>query len=296
MKTQKSILIAFILNLSFSVFEFVGGIITGSVAIASDAVHDIGDAVSIGISYLLERKSKREPDEKHTYGYVRYSVIGGLITTLILFIGSAVMIYNAALRLIVSTEVDYNGMIFFAVVGVLVNLCAAFFTRRGSSLNQKAVNLHMLEDILGWLAVLAGAVAMRFTELWFIDPLISIGVSVFILFNALKNLKEIANLFLEKTPRNINISELKEHITEIDGVLEVHHVHLRSMDGFNHYATMHLVCDGDFHKIKECVRHKLREQGIVHVTIETETALEHCHEKICRIETGSSFKHCCHGH
>ena len=243
MKTERNILIAFILNLSFSLFEFIGGIFTGSVAITSDAVHDIGDAASICISYFLEKKSKKQPDEKHTYGYARYSVIGGFITTLILLIGSVVMIYNAINRIIDPSEINYNGMIVFAVVGVIVNFCAAFFTREGDSLNQKAVNLHMLEDVLGWVVVLVGAVVMRFTNFALIDPIMSIGVSLFIFINAIKNLKEVADLFLEKTPHNIDVTEIKEHIAEIDGIIDVHHIHVWSLDMHNNFATMHIVTD-----------------------------------------------------
>ena len=196
MKTEKNILIAFILNLTFSVFEFVGGIFTGSVAILSDAVHDIGDATSIGASYFLEKKSKKQPDDNYTYGYARYSVIGSVITTLILLVGSILVIYNAISRIISPTEINYNGMIIFALVGVCVNFFAAFFTRHGDSLNQKAVNLHMLEDVLGWIVVLIGAIVMRFTSFSIIDPLMCIGVGVFIFINAFKNLKEAIDLFL----------------------------------------------------------------------------------------------------
>ena len=154
MKTEKNILIAFILNLAFSIFEFVGGALTGSVAIVSDAVHDLGDAVSIGASWLLERKSKKQPDEVYTYGYRRFSVMGSLITTVILLVGSGIVIYNAIERIINPVEINYNGMILFAVIGAVVNLIAAFVTKDGDSINQRAVNLHMLEDVLGWLAVL----------------------------------------------------------------------------------------------------------------------------------------------
>ena len=160
-KLPRNILTAFILNLAFSVFEFIGGIYTGSIAVISDAVHDIGDAASIGISYFLEKKSKRQPDAAFTYGYMRYSVIGSVITTMILLVGSAVVAYNAVGRIITPVAINYNGMILFAVVGVCVNFAAAFFTREGDSLNQKAVNLHMLEDVLGWLVVLVGAVVIR---------------------------------------------------------------------------------------------------------------------------------------
>ena len=243
MKTERNILIAFILNLLFSVFEFIGGIFTGSVAITSDAIHDIGDAASIGIAYFLEKKSKKQPDEKYTYGYARYSIIGGFITTLILLIGSVTMIYNAINRIIDPAEISYNGMIVFAVVGVIVNFCAAFFTREGDSLNQKAVNLHMLEDVLGWIVVLVGAVVMRFTNFALIDPIMSIGVSLYIFINAIKNLKDVADLFLEKTPHNIDVTEIKEHIEEIDGIIDVHHIHVWSLDMHNNFATMHIVTD-----------------------------------------------------
>lgn len=296
MKTEHNILIAFILNLSFSVFEFIGGMVTGSVAIVSDAVHDVGDAASIGISYFLEKKSKKKPDETYTYGYVRYSVLGGLVTTMILLCGSAVMIYNAIRRLVVPSEIHYDGMILFAVIGAAVNLCAAFFTRDGDSLNQKAVNLHMLEDVLGWVVVLVGAVVMRFTDFALLDPIMSLGVSLYILIHALGNLKQIGDLFLEKAPHSIQISQIKEHLGEIPGVLDVHHIHLRSLDGQSAIATMHVVTDEDPHAMKHAIREELSHHGIAHVTIEIETSAEHCHEKQCHVELQTASGHSHHHH
>ena len=180
MKTEKNILIAFILNLSFSIFEFIGGIFTNSVAILSDSIHDIGDALSIGISYFLEKKSKKSADNKHTYGYIRYSVLGGVITTIILMVGSILVIYQAIGRILNPVEVNYSGMIIFAILGFIINLLAAFFTKEGDSINQKAVNLHMLEDVLGWAIVLVGAIIMNFTDISIIDPIMSIAVALFI--------------------------------------------------------------------------------------------------------------------
>ena len=281
----------FLLNLAFSVFEFIGGLWTGSVAIISDAIHDIGDATSIGVAFFLEKKSKKQPDKKYTYGYARYSVIGSVLTTLILLLGSAMIIYNAVLRIISPTEINYNGMIIFAIVGVCVNLGAALLTRDGDSLNQKAVNLHMPEDVLGWVVVLVGAIVMRFTDFYIIDPLMSIGVAIFILINALKNLKEILDLFLEKTPRDISIDEIAEHICEVEGVLSVHHIHVWSMDGHNNYATMHVVVKGDTHTIKHNIRGELKEHGIGHATLEIETEDEHCHEEHCHVDVVSSAGH-----
>ena len=297
MKTERNILIAFILNFAFSIFEFIGGAITGSVAIVSDAVHDIGDAMSIGASYFLEKKSKKQPDDKYTYGYARYSVMGGVLTTLILLFGSVAVIYNAILRIINPVEINYDGMIVFAIVGALVNLAAAYFTREGDSINQKAVNLHMLEDVLGWVVVLVGAVVMRFTDFAIIDPIMSIGVAVFILINAIKNLKEVINLFLEKLPAYLKIDEIKEHVCEIEGVLGVHHIHLWSMDGSVNYATMHVVvADGNKSEIKAKIREELKHHSIEHVTLELENEGESCGEEHCHVEHKESSGHHHHHH
>lgn len=283
MKTQNNILIAFILNFFFSVFEFLGGIFTGSVAIISDAIHDIGDALSIGISYFLEKKSKKQPDNIYTYGYARYSVIGGVITTFILLFGSVAVIINAAKKIINPTEINYNGMIIFAIVGVFVNFIAAYFTREGDSLNQKAVNLHMLEDVLGWAVVLIGALIMRFTDFKILDPLMSIGVAIFILINALKTLKEVIDLFCEKLPNGIQIDEIKEHLVHIDGVIDVHHIHIWSLDGNTNYATMHIVTNENTKEIKNKIKEELEEHGISHSTLEFETEDEICQDTECKI-------------
>ncbi len=295
MKTEKNILIAFILNLCFSIFEFVGGIVTGSVAIMSDSIHDFSDAISIGISYFLERKSKKEPDETHTFGYARYSVIGGGISTLILICGSIAMIFNAIGRLIYRIPVNYNGMILLAIIGVIVNFSAAFFTQDGDSLNQKAVNLHLLEDSLGWIAVLVAAIVMRYTELWWIDPFMSFVIATLILITAIKNLKGIMKILLEMTPPTIDVSNITKQIQKITEVIDVHHIHIWSMDGQNNFATMHVVTNENSYKIKEHIRMKLYECGVQHVTLELERIGETCPDKICSLEFGGlSCSHCHH--
>ncbi len=296
MKTTRNMAIAFLLNLTFAILEAVGGMLTGSVAVLSDAVHDIGDAAGIGLSLFLEKKSGQHPDELYTYGYGRYSVIGSVIVTLILLIGSVSVVIGAVRRLITPTAIHYDGMIVLAIVGVLVNGSAAFFTREGDSLNQKAVNLHMLEDVLGWIVVLCGAVVMRFTDWTFIDPLLSIGVAIFVLVNALRNLKEALDLFLEKTPHGLDVDEIKAHLTSLEGVADVHHVHLWSMDGHQHFATLHVVTDGNPHLIKEAVRAELREHGISHATLELEAVGEACGEEHCHPTRAEHHHHHHHHH
>lgn len=297
MKTQRNILIAFILNLSFSIFEYVGGVITGSVAIISDSVHDLGDAFSIGVSYFLEKKSKKAPDETYSYGYVRFSVMGGVITIAVLIVGSVLVIVNAVRRIISPVEIDYNGMLIFAVIGTVLNFVAAWFTKDGDSINQKAVNLHMLEDVLGWIIVLIGAAVMKFTNILIIDPLMSVAVAVFILYNSLRGLKDIVDLFLEKIPEGVSISEIKEHLCEIDGVIDVHHVHVWSMDGTDKFATLHVITDENGGRIKQAVRDELKEHGIGHVTVELEKSGEECAETECPgCETGIESAHSHHHH
>lgn len=291
MRSDKKILFAFLLNLFFSVFELIGGALTGSVAIISDSLHDLGDAAGIGISWYLERKSKKQPDQRYTYGYGRYSVLGGLVTSLILLFGSVFIIFNAANRLLHPTPIHYDGMLLLAVIGTGMNLAAAWLTRGGNSLNQKAINLHMLEDVLGWVVVLIGAVVMRLTNFLFLDPLLSIAVALFILINAVRTLKEALNLFLEKSPQGMGAEDIRSLLCSMEQIKDVHHIHLWSLDGQQVYATMHIVSNAEPHALKEQVRDTLFHHGIHHATLELEAEGEPCTEPHCHIEA-----HCAHAH
>ena len=292
MKTDKNILVAFLLNLGFSIFEVFGGILTNSVAIISDALHDFIDAFSIGLSYFLEKKSKKKPDYKYTYGYIRYSVLGALLTTTFLLVGSIIVIISAVGRLIHPVEIKYNGMIIISVIGIIVNFIAAMQTREGDSLNQKSVNLHMLEDVLGWVIVFIGSILMKFTDITYIDSIMSIIIAIYILIHAIKNLKSVLDLFLVKTPKNINIDELKKELLKVKNVSDIHHIHIWSMDGVNNYATIHAVVNTlDFEKVKKDLKEELEEHGIVHSTIEIEAKDSKCDEKNCKVKNIKSTTH-----
>jgi len=277
-KEEKNILVAFFLNIGFSIFELIGGFLTSSVSIISDSIHDAGDALSIGISYFLERKSNRACDDEYTFGYRRYSTLGALITTVILLVGASIVIYNSILRLLNPVLVNYDGMIIIAIIGVIVNFLAAYYTREGDSLNQHAVNLHMLEDVLGWVVVLIGAITIKFTNIYYIDSIMSIGISIYLIIEALKNLKEIIDLILEKVPSSVKVSDIKEKIMKIKDVKDIHHVHVWSLDGNKILATMHVVSNKN---VKDEIRERLRELDIHNVTIELETTKEVCKHKEC---------------
>lgn len=296
MKSDLKILVAFLMNFLFSIAEFIGGFFTHSVAISSDALHDLGDSLSIGISYILEKISKRPANNKYTYGFIRFSVLGSLVQTAVLFSGSVIVIYSSILRIINPVKIDYTGMIVMAVFGVVINFAAMLFTHGGKSLNQKAVSLHMLEDVLGWIVVLIGAVIMKFTDITYIDPILSIGVALFSLSHAIHIFIDAMNILLMKAPNDINSDEVIEHLKEIDGVEDVHHLHIWTFDGFAHNVTVHIVTDGDLAAIKHAVRQELAEHGITHSTIEIERSDEHCDSHDCHPDTPHHDAHHHHHH
>lgn len=267
-KEKNNIFVAFILNFTFAIFEIVGGILTGSVAIASDALHDLGDSASIGICAFLEKKSKRKPSEKYNYGYARFSVLGSFLTAVILLLGSGIVIYNAIIKLINPTPINHDGMILFAIVGVVVNFVASIYAGRGNSLNGRLVSLHMLEDVLTWIVVLVGGVVIKFTNFVLIDPILSIIVALYIIYNALKGLSKIVDLFILKTPQGITLEDIKKDIKGIDGVGGVYHLHVWSLDGINNVATLHAEIEGNAQLIKRSIRKELLKHSIVHATIE----------------------------
>lgn len=296
MKSERNIFVAFILNFAFAVFEFVGGIWTGSVAIASDALHDFGDSISIGFCAFLEKKSKKKANDNYTYGYSRFSALGSLLTTIILTVGSILVVYNAIERLINPTVINYDGMIIFAVVGVVVNFIAYIFSGHGKSLNQKLVSLHMLEDVLGWVVVLVGAIVIKFTGVVFVDPILSICVAVYILYNALRGLSQIIYIFTLKVPEEICVEQVVDELEKLDGVEKVYHLHVWELDEVNTVATLHVVVN-NVEGVKARLRDELKAHGISHVTIETQTNNEQTVEcDLARPENYHAHHHHSHAH
>lgn len=275
MSGQKRILIAFILNIVFSIFEFFGGLFTGSISILSDAIHDFGDAISIGFSYFMERISTKKPNDVYTYGYRRYSILGGLITILILIVGSIFMFVNSIQRLLEPVIINGDGMVALAIVGLIINIAGSMVVH-GNSINQKAVSLHLLEDVLGWAVVLIGAIVIKFTEWYWIDPVLSIVVSIIIVIHTIKALIEIFNIFLIKTPSQVNPEIIRQSLVIVPGIYDVHSIRVWSIDGENHFATMHVVATHHGKAIKRIIRETLKKHNIYNSTIEFEDINEAC--------------------
>ena len=180
--------------------------------------------------------------------------------------------------------INYNGMLIFALIGIIINIVASYYTKDGDSLNQKSVNLHMLEDVLGWIVVLVASIIMKYTNINIIDPILSIIVSLYIFYNAQKNMKEVLNIFLEKTPKNIDIDQVEEKVLKVKGVLGIHHIHVRSIDGYTNFATLHVIVKKYNSNIKHEVKEELEKLGICHSTIELEEENEKCHEELCEMD------------
>ena len=301
-KSSKNIFVAFILNLFFSIVELIGGMLTNSISIMSDSVHDFGDAISIAVAWLLEKKSEKKPDNKYTYGYARYSVLGAFITSVVLLVGSIVMIYNAIPRLLNPQTVNYDGMLLLGILGLVVNGTGALITAKGERINEKAVSLHLLEDVLGWISVLAISVVMKLFNAPILDPILSLGITLYILWHVIRNIKSVFEIFLEKAPENIKFEEFKEElIKENSDIKDIHHIHLWSADGINTYATMHVVVDDNITNtkiinLKKEINHEALHHNISHVTIEIEFESEKCENEECNVEISSEHLHKHHHH
>ncbi|MEM9327699.1 MAG: cation diffusion facilitator family transporter [Bacteroidota bacterium] len=277
---------AFFINLVFAVIELVGGLYTNSMAILSDALHDLGDVLSLGIAWYFEKLSKGGRSERYTYGLRRFSLLGALINGIILIVGSIIILYHAIPRVMDPQQPDLDGMLILAILGVIFNGWAIFKIRAGRSLNERMAEMHLWEDVLGWVAVLVGAIVMRFVDAPVIDPLLSMGIAAFILFNVFRKLKSAFLVLLQGTPEHIASKELKQAITAFEEVIDLHDCHIWSMDGDYAILTLHLVLNGEHTlqtqaKLKERVRKIAHEHGINHVTIEFEGEGEHCEFNDC---------------
>ena len=282
--SKENIRIAFLLNLLFSFIELIGGFITNSMSILSDSIHDFGDAISIGVSYFLEKKSEKKSDNKYTYGYLRYSLLGAIITSVILFTGSIIVIYNAILRIITPEEINYDAMIIFAIFGVIINCYTAYRTSHSQKHNEKVINLHMLEDAIGWIIVLIGSICMKIFNISIIDSILSIILAFYILFHVYKYIKEVFYIFMETVPNDIDLNELEKDIEKEFNLKSIHHIHIWSLDGINNFMTAHVQLKEDLNKketieLKNNIKEYVKKYDINHLTIEIEFHDENCESK-----------------
>lgn len=278
----KNIATAFFLNFVFTIIELVGGLITNSVAILSDAVHDLGDSISLALAWYFEKIAKRTPNKKFTYGYKRFSLLGAVINSLVLSIGSSIVIFESVRRIVNPQEVHAKGMLLLAVLGIVVNGIAVLRTRTGKGINEKVISLHLLEDVLGWAAVLIVSIVMLFVNLPVLDPILSVAISLYVLYNVYNNLKKILTVILQGTPSEMNLNEIKLKIQQIPHVRSLHDLHVWSLDSLYNVASLHVVINTEEHfpailkETKDNIKELMKKEGIEHITVEFETNEEDC--------------------
>ncbi len=279
--TIGNIKLAFFLNLIFAIAEFIGGLYINSVAVLSDSLHDLGDSISLGLSWYFEKLSHRNRNGKYSYGFRRFSLLGAVINAIILVVGSVFIIREAILRLANPVQTDVRGMAIFALIGVAINGFAAYRMQRGKTMNAKMLTWHLLEDVLGWVAVLIVSIVMMFVNQPALDPILSMGLSVFVLYNVIKTLIETISLFLQAVPAEVDMDEIERRIKRLEKVVDVHHTHVWSLDGEENVLTTHIVlAEGakspEIRLIKNSIREIAREFRCEHTTVEFEYLKDDC--------------------
>lgn len=275
---------AFFLNVVFTIIEFIGGWLTNSTAIMADAVHDLGDSLSIGMAWGLNKLSDKEANNRFSYGFRRFSLLGALINGLVLTIGSVWVLFEAIPRLTDPEMPKVEGMLVLSLFGMAVNGFAAYKLSSGKSLNERILNWHLLEDVLGWVAVFIVSIVLMIKPWAILDPILSIAFTLFILFNVVRNLKETLLLFLQATPDTKQMEEVRSVLSSNNEVANIHHFHIWSLDGEKSVMTAHIVLEKDVSvsqviSLKEQLRHNLAGFGFIHTTIEIEFANEACRDE-----------------
>jgi len=278
---EKNLKVAFFLNVGFTIFEIIGGLYVNSVSIVSDAVHDLGDSLSLGTAWFLQHKSKQKADKKFSFGYTRFSLLGALINSLVLIAGSVFVISEAVERILHPESSNAPGMMIIAIIGMAVNGYAAWKLSGGKTLNEKVMTWHLLEDVLGWVAVFIVSVVLQFKDIQYLDPALSLLITAYILWGVIKRLKETLFLFLQGVPDEIDVLEIEFKLKEINHVKSLHHTHVWSLEGEHHVFSTHLKLENisKFEQILEAKRlakEVLKEYHFTHYTIETELDGESC--------------------
>lgn len=275
MKTKHAVWIAFFLNLSYSIVEFIAGGIFGSSAVLADSVHDLGDAIAIGISAFLESISNREEDSHYTLGYKRFSLLGAMVTAVILMTGSVLVILENITKLFHPQPVNDEGILWLGIIAVSINVLASLLIRKGQTKNESILSLHFLEDTLGWLAVILMAIVLRFTDWYILDPLLSLAISFFILSKAIPRFWSTLRIFLDAVPEGVDIQQVKSDLEQLDHVASINQLNLWTMDGLEKNAIVHVCLKRMEHMevCKEAIRALLKERGFQNVTIEVDEDL-----------------------
>jgi cobalt-zinc-cadmium efflux system protein len=272
---------AFFLNLAFTVVEIVGGFLTNSLAIVSDALHDLGDTLAIGLSWYMEHRAHAPSRAPYSYGFRRLSLLAALLNAVVLIAGSLFLFSRAVPRLLAPEPTNAPGMLALSILGILVNGAAVLHVRHDRSMNAQVIAWHLVEDVLGWVAVLIVSIVLLFADIPVLDPVLSILITLYVLYNVVRQLRKTVDIFLQAAPPGVDVHAIEHALSAIPNVLSTHHTHAWSLDGEHHVVTTHLVVPANASKetvvaVKRAALALIHEADLEHTTIEVEYEDEDC--------------------
>jgi cobalt-zinc-cadmium efflux system protein len=284
MSKERSLLLALILTATFLIAEVIGGLITGSLALISDAAHMLTDVTALVIALIAIRIGQRPADAIHTFGHYRFEILAAVVNTLLLFLVAIYILYEAYQRLQHPPEIYSIGMLVIATIGLLVNLIAMQLLKGGktNSVNIRSAYLEVWSDMLGSIGVIVGAILIRFTGATWVDSVIGILIALWVLPRAWVLLKESINVLLEGVPEGVDLKKLETSIRNIEGIVDVHELHVWAITSDKISLTAHIVIDKKYDD--EIILCMLREFLATEFRI-THTTFQHEREK-CSKEQG----------
>lgn len=275
---NKSLVAGILLNLIFVVIEFVFGFISDSLALISDAGHNLSDVASLALAWIAFRLLKVRPSDKFTYGFRKASILISLLNAVILLIAVGSIGFEAVQRFMNPQPVHTTLVIYVAAAGILINFVSAlfFFRDRNKDLNLKGAYLHLMVDALVSVGVVVGGFVMMYTGWLWVDPLISIIIMFVILASTWGLLRDSLKLSLDAVPTDINIEAIRKAAMKISGIKDIHHIHVWAMSTAENALTAHVVVSDSISRkeasgIKSKLKHELEHMGIQHATLETES-------------------------
>ena len=303
---KKVLRVSFIVIAVFMVVEIVGGLLTNSLALLSDAGHMFSDAAALGLSLLAFHFGERPGSRSNTFGYKRFEILAALLNGLTLMLIAVWIVYEAVGRFANPPEIATTGMLVVSVIGLLVNIFVAWYMHRGGdteeNINMRGAYLHVLGDLLGSVGAIAAAVLMMAFGWRWADPLASVIVALLIAKSGWGVLKSSSHILMEGAPANIHCDDIVAEIKKVNGVESVHDLHIWTITSGLHALSCHIVVDGSLsvaeaEQIVYEVEHQLQHQNISHVTVQTESrAHGHGDDLLCSMPGHNHNAHGHHGH
>ncbi|MDD5507363.1 MAG: cation diffusion facilitator family transporter [Bacteroidales bacterium] len=293
-RRQRNLLIATLLNFIISAVEIAGGWLSGSLALFSDALHNLGDAFAVLIAYVAGKIGARQPDHRMTFGFKRAEILAALLNAVILIVVTVYLFYASYQRLREPEPVTGSVMFLTAVIGLLANVAAVFLLRKdaGENINIRAAYLHLLGDSLSSVAVIAGSILIYFFKLYWIDPVVTIVIGLYILKHAWMILREAVDILMQSSPRDIRLDDLCRELESVPGIDNIHHVHIWNLTDQQvhfegHVELVENLTVEQTESIRKQMKQILREKfRISHLTVQFEYRSCDDQERIKREERG----------